>query len=202
MILKFDSVEPKIHPTVFLAENSTVIGNVKIDALSSVWYGVVLRGDVNAIRVGMGTNIQDNSVFHAETGTFATFVGDFVTIGHKATVHGCVIKDFSLIGIGAVIMNGAEVGPFSIVGAGALVPEGKKIPPFTLAVGVPAKVKRELTEREIFILKRSAVRYIALSARHIKTRFPEKLELFLQMVKNCLSEELLKIFNEEFWGQG
>jgi carbonic anhydrase/acetyltransferase-like protein (isoleucine patch superfamily) len=157
---------PKIHESVFIAPTASVIGNVEIGELSSVWYGVVIRGDVNWIKIGKGTNIQDNSVIHAETASFPTYIGDFVTVGHKATIHGCIIKDFSLIGIGAIVMNGAEIGSFSIVGAGAVITENTKIPPGTLAIGVPAKVKRDLTEKEIESLKRSAQRYIELAKIH------------------------------------
>lgn len=157
---------PKIHESVFIAPTASVIGNVEIGELSSVWYGVVIRGDVNWIKIGKGTNVQDNSVIHAETASFPTYIGDFVTVGHKATIHGCIIKDFSLVGIGAIVMNGAEIGPFSIVGAGAVVTENTKIPPGTLAIGVPAKVKRDLTEKEIESLKRSAQRYIELAKIH------------------------------------
>jgi len=133
---------------------------------SKCWETSALERDVNWIKIGMGTNIQDNSVIHAETASFPTYIGDFVTVGHKATIHGCIIKDFSLIGIGAVVMNGAEIGPFSIVGAGAVVTENTKIPPGTLAIGVPAKVKRDLTEKEIESLKMSAQRYIELAKIH------------------------------------
>ncbi len=159
-------LKPRIDDSVFIAPNTVIIGDVKIERLSSIWYGTVIRGDVNWIEIGQGTNIQDLVVIHAETASYPTFIGSFVTVGHKAVLHGCVIKDFSLIGIGAIIMNGAEIGPFSIIGAGALVTERSIIPPGTLAVGVPAKVKRELTKYEIEMLRNSAQSYIELAKLH------------------------------------
>lgn len=159
---------PRLADDVFVAHTAVIIGDVRIGRSSSVWYNAVLRADDNWIEIGQGTNIRDGVVVHVETSMFPTFIGDFVTIGHRSVIHGCVIKDFSLVGIGAVIMNGAEVGPFSIVGAGAVVTESSRIPPGTLAVGVPAKVRRELREEEIEILKRSAYGYIELSKRHLK----------------------------------
>ena len=162
----FNGSFPRIHPSVFIAHGVSIIGDVEIDEASSVWYGSTIRGDVNWIKIGRGTNIQDGTIIHAETASFPTFIGDYVTVGHRAVLHGCTIKDFSLIGIGAVIMNGAEVGPYSIVGAGALVTEGVKIPPGVLAVGVPAKPKRELSYEEIKMLERSAQNYIKLAELH------------------------------------
>lgn len=162
-------LSPRTKDEVFVAPNATLIGDVRIGRLSSVWYNVVIRADVNWVEIGEGTNIQDGTVIHVETASYPTVIGDFVTIGHKAMVHGCVIKDYSLIGIGSIVMNGAEIGPFSIVGAGALVTENTKIPPGTLAIGIPAKVKRDLTEKEIISLKVSAQRYIELAKLHRKS---------------------------------
>lgn len=159
---------PRVGQNVFIAPNAVLVGDVRIGNLSSIWYSVVIRGDVNWIEIGQGTNIQDGVVVHVETASYPTSIGDYVTIGHRSVIHGCVIKDFSLIGIGAIVMNGAEIGPFSIVGAGALVTENTKIPPGTLAVGVPAKVKRSLTKQEINMLRLSAQRYIELSKLHRK----------------------------------
>lgn len=166
-------LKPRIETEVFIATNATIIGDVRIQKFSSVWYGTVIRGDVNWIEIGQGTNIQDLAVIHAETASYPTFIGDFVTVGHKAVLHGCVVKDFSLIGIGAVIMNGVEIGPFSIIGAGALVTEGSAIPPGTLAIGVPAKVKRDLTKHEIEMLKNSAQNYIELAKLHRSIGLPK-----------------------------
>ncbi|GBD04345.1 2,3,4,5-tetrahydropyridine-2,6-dicarboxylate N-acetyltransferase [bacterium HR19] len=157
---------PVIHQSVFLSPGSFVIGLVKIDEGSSVWYGSVIRGDVNWISIGRYTNIQDLCVIHAETASFPTYIGDFVTIGHRAVIHGCIVKDFCLIGMGAVIMNGAEVGPYAIVGAGALVPEDMKVPPGAVVVGSPAKIKRFLKEKEFKMFYLSAMRYFELSRIH------------------------------------
>jgi len=159
---------PRTDQNIFIAENALLIGDVRVGENSSIWYNVVIRADVNWVEIGRGTNIQDGVIIHVETASYPTFIGDYVTIGHRAVIHGCVIKDFSLIGIGAIVMNGAEVGPFSIVGAGALLTENTKIPPGTLALGVPAKVKRDLTEQEINALKISSQRYIELSKMHLK----------------------------------
>ncbi len=157
---------PRISEEVFIAPGAQIIGDVRIGKNSSIWYGAVIRADVNWVEIGEGVNIQDCSIVHVETASFPTVVGNMVTIGHRATIHGCIIKDYSLVGIGAIVMNGAEVGPFSIVGAGAVVPEGSKIPPGTLAVGVPARVKRELNDKEIDMLRMSAEKYIMLAKWH------------------------------------
>lgn len=167
-LLEFNGVFPRVHESVFIADGVSIIGDVEIGEMSSIWYGATIRGDVNWIKIGVGTNIQDGTIIHAETASFPTFIGDFVTVGHRAVLHGCIIKDFSLIGIGAIVMNGAEVGPYSIVGAGALVTENTKIPPGTLAIGVPAKPKRDLRPDEIKMLERSAKNYIKLAELHKK----------------------------------
>lgn len=162
-------LSPRVSESAFVAPSAIIAGDVRIGELSSIWYNAVVRADFNWIEIGKGTNIQDDVVIHVDTMFYPTFIGNFVTVGHRATIHGSLIKDFSLIGIGAIVMNGAEVGPFSIVGAGALVTENSKIPPGTLAVGVPARVKRELTDREIDILKSYAQSYIELSRLYLKS---------------------------------
>lgn len=134
-----------IHPTAFIAPAATVIGEVTLDANVSVWFGAVLRGDTDRIEVGKGSNVQDNAVLHTDAGS-PCIVGSNVTIGHGAVVHGCTVEDGALIGINATVLSGAHIGAGSIIGAGAVVPEGCMIPPGTLAVGVPARLVRELDE--------------------------------------------------------
>jgi len=133
---------------------------------SSIWFGAVVRGDVHHIRIGARTNVQDLTIIHVTGQTNPTHVGDDVTVGHRVTLHGSTILDRCLIGIGAIVMDGAVVGPDAMVGAGALVPPGMTVPPGTLALGAPAKVKRELSREEIEFFRGSAERYAALAARY------------------------------------
>ena len=160
MIVKFGEFNPDIHSTAFIAPDATIIGRVKIGAHSSVWYHATIRGDINDIEIGEYTNIQDNCVLHvSDAKKPALKIGNKVTVGHSAILHSCTIKDGALIGMGACILDGSEIGEYAVVGAKALVTEGKKIPPRTLAVGVPAKVVRELTDEEVEALKDSANEY-------------------------------------------
>ena len=153
MIRSFRGAVPKIAPSCYIDPSAQVIGDVTIGERSSVWPNDTLRGDVAPIRIGEGSNVQDNSVFHADDG-FPLTLGDRVTIGHSVVLHGCTLHNDVLIGIGAIVLNGAVIGQGSVIAAGALVPEGMQIPPFSLAMGVPAKVRREVTpeERERFRL--------------------------------------------------
>ena len=149
MIRPFRGKHPQIHPTAFVEASAQIIGDVHIGAESSVWFNAVVRGDVFHIRIGERTNVQDGSVIHVSNGTHATILEDEVTIGHNVTLHGCHVERGSLIGIGAIVMDGARVGASSLVAAGALVSPGTVIPPRSLVMGVPAKVKRELTGEEV-----------------------------------------------------
>ncbi len=160
MIHPYLDKTPIIHPTVFLAEGSQIIGDVEIGEQSSVWFNAVIRGDVNYIRIGARTNIQDGCIFHVSRKTYPLIVGDDVTVGHNVTLHACNIGHRCLIGMGATVMDGTEVGEDSIVGAGALVTAKTKIPPRSLVLGSPAKVKRELTDNEVISIKESANHYI------------------------------------------
>jgi carbonic anhydrase/acetyltransferase-like protein (isoleucine patch superfamily) len=160
MLRPFRSVAPKVHPTAFVDQSAQVIGDVEIGQESSVWMNVVIRGDVNTIRIGERTNIQDATVIHVMRGTHATTIGHDVTVGHAAILHGCTVHDRVLIGMGALLLNGAEIGEDSIVAAGTLVPEEKKFPPRSLLMGRPAMIKRELTETEIASIREYAQRYI------------------------------------------
>lgn len=160
MLRPFRSILPKVHPTAYIDESAQVIGDVEIGAESSVWMNVVIRGDVNVIRIGDRTNIQDGTIIHVMRGTHATRIGHEVTVGHAAILHGCTIHDRVLIGMGATLLNGAEIGPESIVAAGTLVPEEKKFPARSLLMGRPAAVKRELTETEVASIRDYAERYV------------------------------------------
>lgn len=149
----------KIHPTVFVAESATVIGDVTIGKEASVWFGAVLRGDAAPITVGEGTNVQDNAVIHVDTGE-PTSIGKRVTIGHGAIVHAATIQDHVLIGMGAIILSRAVIGSHSIIAAGSVVPEGRQIPPNSLVMGVPGKVVRHVTEEEVAQIEAGAENYI------------------------------------------
>jgi carbonic anhydrase/acetyltransferase-like protein (isoleucine patch superfamily) len=158
-IYELDGVSPRIAATAWVAGSAEVMGNVELAEDTSVWFGVVIRGDTASIRIGRGSNIQDGSVLHADIGKPLT-IGDNVTVGHKVMLHGCTIGDGSLIGIGAVVLNGAKIGKGSIVGAGALVTEGKEFPDGSMIIGSPAKAVRELTEVQQQGLQLSALHYI------------------------------------------
>jgi carbonic anhydrase/acetyltransferase-like protein (isoleucine patch superfamily) len=160
MLRPFRAVHPKVNPTAYIDESAQVIGDVEIGAESSVWMNVVIRGDVNTIRIGDRTNIQDATVIHVMRGTHPTAIGNDVTVGHAAILHGCTIHDRVLIGMGAMLLNGAEIGEDSIVAAGSLVPEGKRFPPRSMLMGRPAALKRELTEAEVASIRDYAQRYV------------------------------------------
>jgi carbonic anhydrase/acetyltransferase-like protein (isoleucine patch superfamily) len=160
MLRAFRSVLPKVHPTAYIDESAQVIGDVEIGRESSVWMNVVIRGDVNSIRIGDRTNIQDGTVIHVMRGTHATTIGSEVTVGHAAILHGCTIRDRVLIGMGSMLLNGADIGEESIVAAGTLVPEEKRFPSRSLLMGRPATVKRELTADEVATIRDYAERYV------------------------------------------
>ncbi len=162
----YDGKSPRIAPSAFLAEGSVVVGDVEIGDGSSLWFGTIVRGDVNHVRIGARTNVQDLGVVHVTSRTHPTLVGDDVTVGHRAVLHGCTIHDRCLVGIGAIVLDGAVVGPDAMVGAGALVPPGMVVPPGTLVLGAPAKVKRPLTPDELAFFRTSAARYAEYAARY------------------------------------
>ncbi len=159
-IIAYKGITPKIHPSVFIADGAHIIGDVEIDKDSSVWFNTVIRGDVHYIRIGERSNIQDNVVVHVTSKKFPTNIGSNVTIGHNAVIHACTINDYCLIGMGAVILDGAAVGPYALVAAGAVVTMGMNIPEGTLAAGVPAKIIRTLTDEERHSLAQSAQNYV------------------------------------------
>jgi carbonic anhydrase/acetyltransferase-like protein (isoleucine patch superfamily) len=156
------SATPNVHPAAFVAPGAVVIGDVTLAEESSVWFGTILRGDIHKIVVGPRSNVQDGAVVHLAD-DFGTFIGELVTVGHKAILHACTVGDEVLIGMGATILDGAEIGSRSIIGAGALVTGGKKIPPGSMVLGAPGKVVRQLTADEQAGIKVWAERYVILS---------------------------------------
>jgi len=165
MIIALEKNIPKVSKKAFIAQNASVIGNVEIGDHSGVWFGAVLRGDNGTIIVGKNSNIQDNCVIHTDH-EGKVIVGDNVTVGHCAILHGCTIRDNVLVGMNATVLNDAEIGSNSIIAAGALVTQGKKFPERSLILGVPAKVVRELTLEEVESIKRSADEYRLLAAKY------------------------------------
>ncbi len=167
-IEEYKGKRPQIHPSVYMSENVYIIGDVEIGEDSSIWFGTVIRGDVNFIRIGKRTNIQDNSVVHVTHETHPTLIGDDVTVGHRVILHGCVLKNNILVGMGAIIMDGVEIEDYVIVGAGALVTQNKKIPSGVLVAGVPAKIIRDLKDEEIEAIKKSAYNYVIYKNEYLK----------------------------------
>ncbi|RQP12534.1 MAG: gamma carbonic anhydrase family protein [Microbacteriaceae bacterium] len=165
VILPFGDHEPRIDETAWTAPNATVIGDVVLQPHSSVFYGAVLRADSDTITLGEGSNLQDNVVVHVDAGV-PTTIGSGVSVGHGAVVHGCTIEDDCLIGMNATVLNRAVIGRESLVAAGALVLEGTVVPPRSLVAGVPAKVRRELTDEEVAGIRRNAEHYRELSRAH------------------------------------
>ena len=159
---RFLDAKPRVHSTAFVAPGAEIVGDVTLEAESSVWYQTVLRGDINRIVIGPRSNVQDGSVIHLAD-DYGTFVGELVTVGHKAILHACTIADEVLVGMGAIVLDGAEIGARSIIGAGALVTGGKIIPAGSLVLGSPAKVVRQLSLEEQSGIKVWAEKYVALS---------------------------------------
>jgi carbonic anhydrase/acetyltransferase-like protein (isoleucine patch superfamily) len=159
MILPCKGILPKLHETVYVEESASVIGDVEVGADSSLWFNSVVRGDVNYIRIGERTNIQDNCTLHVTKGTFPLILGDDITVGHNGVLHGCVIEDRCLIGMGAIVLDGALIGADSIIAAGALVTEGMKVLPGSLVMGLPARFVRKLAGDETARILKSATNY-------------------------------------------
>ncbi len=172
MLLGYKDTFPKIDDSVFIAENATVIGDVVIGKNSSVWFNSVIRGDVNYIRIGERTNIQDGSVLHVTHKKYPLIIGNDVTIGHNATVHGCTVIDRVLIGMGAIVLDNSLVNCNSIIAAGSVVKENFIVPEGVLAAGVPAKIIRELNDEEIRNIRQSALNYseYALTYRNMSLK--------------------------------
>lgn len=166
----YEGKNPRFGDRVFVAENAAVIGDVEIGNDCSIWYGTTVRGDVNFIRIGSRTNVQDNCTIHVAHQKFATVIAEEVTIGHGAIVHGCTVHRGALIGMGSRVLDGAVVGESALVGAGALVAEGMVVPPRTLVVGVPARVKRPLTEEELARLELSWKSYVGYKEKYLSAQ--------------------------------
>lgn len=166
MILTYQGTRPQIPADVFVAPSADIIGDVQLGAGCSVWFQVVIRGDVNTIRVGERTNIQDHSMLHVTRRKHPLQIGDDVTIGHRVTLHGCTLGNRILMGMGAIVLDGAEIGDDCIIGAGALVTQGMKIPSGSLALGAPARVVRPLTSEERAFLLTSAQNYVGDALRY------------------------------------
>ncbi|WP_026819190.1 gamma carbonic anhydrase family protein [Arthrobacter castelli] len=164
-IIPFNGTIPTIDPDAFTAPTSTIIGDAVLGRDASAFYGVVVRGDTAPIKVGDGSNLQDNVVLHADPG-FPTTVGQRISVGHAAVIHGCTIEDDCLIGMSATVLNGAVIGAGTLVAAGAVVLEGTEIPPRSLVAGVPAKVRRELSDEEFESVKENAAHYVELARKH------------------------------------
>jgi gamma-carbonic anhydrase len=167
IVRSYEGKQPHFGQRVFVAENAAVIGDVQIGDDCSIWYSATVRGDVNRIRIGARSNIQDNCALHVTNETWPIEIAEEVTIGHGVVAHGCTIERRALIGMGSRVLDGAIVGELALVGAGALVPEGMHVPPRTLVIGVPARVKRELTRAEIALLEQSWKNYVGYKDRYL-----------------------------------
>src|SRR5688500_13086323 len=168
MLRQYKGITPRVHASAYVDDSAQVIGDVEIGEESSVWMNAVVRGDVHWIRVGRRSNIQDGTVVHVMNGVHPTTIGDDVTIGHGAIVHGCTLRDRILVGMGAILLNGVEVGDDSIVAAGTLLPEGTRIPPRSLVMGSPGKVRRELTAADVASIREYADRYVQYRLDYIQ----------------------------------
>ncbi len=162
MIVTYRGIGPVIHPSAYVAPGADIIGNVRLAKDASVWFGCVLRGDVNRIDIGEATNIQDGSILHVDDDR-PCLIAHHVHVGHHANLHGCRVATGAMIGIGAIVLSGAHVGTEAIVGAGSVVLEGTRIPPRSLAVGAPARVVRKLTARDIGYIRRWVAKYVRLA---------------------------------------
>lgn len=161
---------PRVALDAYVDESAQIVGDVTIGASSSIWMNCVVRGDVQWIRIGSRTNIQDGTIVHVMRDTHPTAVGDEVTIGHGAIVHGCTIADRVLIGMGTIVLNGVEIESDTIVAAGTLLPEGARIPPRSLVMGSPGKVRRRLTDDEVASIRRYAANYVAYRVDYLPPR--------------------------------
>jgi gamma-carbonic anhydrase len=167
MIRRFRDMEPQVDPSAYVDVSAQVIGNVVIGAESSIWMNVVVRGDVNQIRIGRRSNIQDLTMVHVMRGTHPTVVGDEVTVGHSAVIHGCTIEDRVLVGMAAVLLNGVRIGSDSVIAAGSLLPEGMEVPSRSLVMGRPGRIKRTLTDKEVAEIRWYAHSYVAYRLEYL-----------------------------------
>lgn len=169
-LLDFEGTFPRTDPGVYVAPGARVIGDVRLGEMSSVWYNAVIRGDVAAVEIGARTNIQDLSMIHVTTGKYSTTIGEGVTVGHRTILHGCVVEDHCLIGMGAILLDGVVVGEGSLVAAGTLLTEGTVIQPGSMVMGSPGKVRRALTAEELQNIRLLAAHYVELARRHQEGR--------------------------------
>jgi len=167
MIVPYKGTKPRMGTGVFVAPGATVIGDVWIGDFSSVWFNTVIRGDVNFVRIGDSTNVQDSCVLHVATRDFPLYVGNGVTVGHGCVLHGCKIGNRCLVGMGAVILDGVEVGEGSLIASGSVVLQGARIPPRTLVAGIPAAKKRDVDADTLLMIERSAEDYVALAKEYL-----------------------------------
>src|SRR5580658_4428346 len=168
MIRSYQGRTPQVHPCCYVDLSAQLIGDVTLGENSSVWMNAVLRGDVNSIRVGSNSNVQDCAVLHGQRNLYPVVVGDWVTIGHNATVHGCIVEDAVLVGIGVRILNNCRVGEGALLAAGSVLPEGTQVPPRTLWAGVPAKLRRELTDADRKMILQYAQNYLDYTEIYLK----------------------------------
>jgi gamma-carbonic anhydrase len=168
MIRSYKGSTPRIDSTAFIADSSEIIGDVHIGAHSSVWFNCVLRGDCYHIRIGENSNIQDGTVIHVTGGRFPTIIGDRVTVGHSVVLHGCTVKDRSLVGIGAIVLDDVVIGEESFIAAGSLVTPGTVIPPRSMVMGAPAKVRRSVTDEEVARIDEHWRHYIEYKATYLE----------------------------------
>jgi carbonic anhydrase/acetyltransferase-like protein (isoleucine patch superfamily) len=167
MLRPFRGLFPTLAPGCYIDPSAQVIGDVQLGPQSSVWMNAVLRGDVHSIRIGARSNVQDCAVLHGQRNLYPVLVGDGVTIGHNATVHGCILEDDVLIGIGAIVLNGARIGTGSIIAAGALIPERTHIPPHSLVTGVPGRIRRPTTEADLTLIRLYANNYLDYTRHYL-----------------------------------
>ena len=170
MIRSYKGISPTIPDTCYVDESAQIIGDVTLGEHSSVWMNAVVRGDVNRIRIGANTNIQDNSVLHGMLNQWPVEIGDWVTIGHSVTLHGCVVEDRCLIGMGVIVLNGSRIGAGSILAAGTLIPEGTQVEPGTLWMGVPGKLRKRLGPEDQEGILRYARNYLGYKEQYLKER--------------------------------
>jgi len=169
MLRAYRDVSPRVHPSAYVDASAQIIGDVEIGDASSVWMNVIVRGDVHWIRIGARTNLQDGTIVHVMRDTHPTLVGDEVTVGHAAVLHGCTIEDRCLIGMGAILLNGVYVEREAIIAAGTLVPEGARIPSRSLVMGRPGRVRRPLTDAEVSSIREYADRYVGYRLEYMES---------------------------------
>ena len=168
MIRPFKNVRPKIAASCYVDASAQIIGDVVLGEHASIWMCAVLRGDVHEIRIGANSNVQDNSVLHGMKNQFGVYLGEYVTVGHSVTLHGCVVEDRCLIGMGSIILNGAKIGAGSIIAAGTLIPEGTVVEPGSLWMGSPGKFRRKLEEKDQQAIMRYANNYLGYTEEYLR----------------------------------